>query len=105
MGVPERKFFVELGKGAAKGIASAVAESNLPTPFVNFVAKTCESGGDLIEDWLLTPVMKEKFDKKMHGTGELIQRPEADDVEATEVVAAPTQEVQTSTKKEENYQW
>jgi len=104
MGVPERKFFAELGKGAAKGVASACTESDLPTPFVNFVAKLCESGEDLIDDLLLTPVMKKKFEEKMTGTGETIRRPDAM-VETTELVVAEDTEVATSEEKEGAFHW
>lgn len=91
MGNPERKFLAELLKGGARGFASATAESRLPTPFVNFVAKMCESGEGLIDDLLLTPIMKKKFDEKMNQKGENIARPK-DEGESTELVVAETKE-------------
>lgn len=101
MGAPERKFFAELVKGAAKGLASACTESNLPTPVVNFVAKLCENGEDLIDDVLLTPVMKKKFETKMSATAENLKRPDA---ESTEMVALEG-EIETSAPKEETFHW
>jgi hypothetical protein len=102
MDAPGRKFLAELTKGAAKGIASAATESKLPTPFVNFVAKLCESGEDLIDDFLLTPVMKEKFETKMSGTAVNLKRPDAEP-ETTELVVVENNE--ETSHKEETFHW
>ena len=98
-----RKFLAEALKGIAKGISSGSSETELPTPVQNFVAKLCESGEDLIDDLILTPVMKDKFDKKMMAHGQNINRPELDEVPAEEVAATP--EIVPSLTQEENFQW
>lgn len=104
MGIPERKFLAEAAKGLARGASSAAAESKMPTPFVNFIAKLCESGEDLIDDFLLTPVMKQKFDEKMTQKAEVIPRPK-DDEESTELVTVQPKDVQSSEPKEDGFHW
>lgn len=100
MGAPERKFFAETLKGVARGLASGAAESKLPEPFVNFVAKLCESGEGLIDDVLLTPIMKRKFDEKMNQKAETIPRPK----DESEMPALPEPKKENP-EQEGAFQW
>lgn len=105
MDAPGRRFLAELTKGAAKGLSAAATESKLPTPFVNFVAKLCESGEDLIDDFLLTPVMKDRFENKMSENAINLKRPDAETETALEGIELAVLATDDEPVKEAEFQW